>query len=250
MKSPLKNTHFDSVSLNFLKTIVDRGQKVQSHFMFSGQLELGLARYDRFVNARTSLPFLYEFWRCIETDPVRVHDIVAHEAFTFEDQTSFTILQDSWHTYENPYVRAALFFLLNRCSDSGQISSGRLSMENYTVFALNALKTFKAPPFFHIEYTEEEEYELHQEFDYRLLSVGSYRPNLLEDSQVRAADRYLIDHTKVNALLREDVPTIALYNKSELVIETLNFCSLTMIDSFGNTTPDFKQCEEIVVTNF
>jgi len=83
MKSPLKDAHFKSVSLNFLKTLIARGKKVQAHFIFSGELEIGLARYDRFVNARTSLPFLYEFWRCIDADPFRVHDIVAHEAFTF-----------------------------------------------------------------------------------------------------------------------------------------------------------------------
>ena len=250
MKSPLKNAAFKGVSLNFLKKLIPRGKKIQSHFIFSGELEIGLSQYDRFVNARTSLPFVYEFWRCIDVDPLRVHDIVAHEAFTFDDQTSFTILQDSWHTYENPYIRAALFFLLNRCSDSGLVSSGTLSMENYSLFALNALKTFKTPPSFHIQYTEKEDFQLQRGFDFRLLSAGSYRPSLLSSSGAHAPDRYHIDHKQINSLLREDIPTIVLYKKNLQLMGTLAFCSLSMIDELGNITDNFKKCEEIVVTNF
>ena len=125
-----------------------------------------------------------------------------------------------------------------------------MSMENYSLFALNALKTFKMPPYFHIQYTEQEDFQLHPGFDYRLLTAGTYRQNLLSAALPRAPDRYLINHNEISNMLREDAPTIAVYNKSPAVFEALGFCSLYMIDQFGSTTQDFEECEEIVATNF
>ena len=255
MKSPVKNAKFKNLCLRALKTLIPPTKVVESYFFFSGELELSLASYNRFVVAHTFRPFVYEFWKCIETDPNMVHTIVTHDLFKFEDQLAFNILQENWHTYQDPYVRAAFFFLLNRCSDTGMISSGGLSLSNYTSFALNYLKTYKHPPNLHLAHTEEGAFEPLQvpktECDFVLLPVGDFSYNLFDHAKGRTEDATLVDNKKVKKVLQQTpAKAIALYNNHPALFDFYDGLNFIMIDAFGERVENHHKCEEVIVTNF
>jgi hypothetical protein len=255
MKSPVKNAKFKNLCLRSLKTLIPPAKIVESYLFFSGELELSLASYERFVIAHTFRPFVYEFWKCIEEDPQTVHEIVTHDLFKFDNQLTFNILQEKWHTYQDPYVRAAFFFLLNRCSDTGMISSGKLAMNNYTPFALNCLKTYRHPKNLHLNYVDEASFGPENlprnKCDFVLLPIGDFSYNLFDHGKSQTEDVTLVDNRKIKEILEES-PTkaIALYNKHSAVFDFYDGLNFTMIDAYGEQVENYDKCEEIIVTNF
>ena len=255
MKSPLKNVRFNNDCLRYVRGLLPQGCTADSLLFFSGDLELSLAQYDRFIHAHCSLPYVYEFWKCIEHDPHLVHKIVTDDAFKFEDALSFTILQERWHSYEDEFVRAALFFLLNRCSSTGMISSGRLSLENYHPYALNDLKTFKAPTHFHLSFLPKNDIQsflsADTEADFVLLPVGDFGYNLLEHGKSKAEDVLSVDHRTVRQSMRQsNRKIIALYNYRSIAVDFFEGLNLSLIDRLGDKTKNPQEASEIVVTNF
>ena len=119
MKSPVKDLRSRHISNAYLRELIPRGSIVESFLFYSGQVEFSLCEHNRFVHAHTTNYPIYEFWSFLAKDADRIYGTLTADVFKFESENMYNILQERWPTYENPYVRAALFFLLNRCSSKG-----------------------------------------------------------------------------------------------------------------------------------
>ena len=255
MKSPLKNVSFKNYCLSHLKKLIPRGSKIDSFFFFSGALELSLCRYERFIHSYCSLPHVYEFWKCVEHDAPLIHKIVTSDSFKFEDALSFSILQEHWHAYQDEFVRAALFFLLHRCSSTGMISSGKLSLENYNLHALNNLKTFKMPDYFHLSFLPREQistfFDTKNKDRFILLPIGDFGYNFLEYGKSQAKDILPIDHKEIRrTMLNSNSQIVALYNYRPDAVNFFKDLNIHYISRTGETTKNNQEVAEIVVTNF
>jgi site-specific DNA-adenine methylase len=122
MKPPVKDLRRRYISSQFHKELIPRGSVAETFVFYSGQLEFLLTDYERFVMAHTTRPPIHEFWACIQKDARRVYEILTSEIFKFDNENMFQILQETWGSYPNPYVRSALFFLMNTCSEQGLLS--------------------------------------------------------------------------------------------------------------------------------
>ena len=156
MKSPIKENINNFKCGPLLREKMPRGSVVHSFLFFDGNIEFDLARTGRFIAAHTTKYVIYEFWKCAMEDPKRIAEL-SQFFFPIEEENIFHILQEEWPKYRDPFVRSALFFLLNRCSESGHISAGKLNARYYNPVALSHLRRFTIDNF-HLHLTEGEDF--------------------------------------------------------------------------------------------
>jgi hypothetical protein len=186
MNSPLKSPITNNKCTSTLKKIVPEGSVVHSFLYFDGNIEVSLSNSKRFVVGHTNKYVNYEFWKCLLSDPERL-SIIADHFCPIESRNIFDILQKEWVKYPDPFVRSALFFLLNQSSDAGFISSGKLRDDINLYSELKKLKNFSSSNL-HIQLDEDENFidsinSLSGRCDFVFVPVGSFSLNFLDDGK-------------------------------------------------------------------
>jgi len=254
MKSPVKNTT-DFKCTALLKQLIPQGSVVNSFLFYDGQLEIDLSSQKRFICAHTSRYVVYEFWKCATENPQRIYDIVASGALKFEDENMFYTLQQNWAAYKDPYVRAALFFILNRCSAEGMISSGKLDTTSLHPLALSRLRNFKIENF-HLNLTEEKpmfsQIESSIESEYWMLPLGRFNYNLFEEGKSQGVETTVVHHRNVAAYLKErnDQKWIVIYKKHPEVLKLYSEYNIHSLNKYGLQAQNTEDTDEVVIANF
>jgi len=259
MKTPIKeNITFNNIGV--IKELIPINSSVNSFLFYSGGIEFKLAVSDRQVIAHTNKYIIYEFWKCVMENAPAVAEwsknlsklLEPHPVFS--NQKTFSILQESWTSYDNPYTRAGFFFLLNRCSEMGLISSGKMRREDFNSLALINLQRFKIKNF-DIMLDKKEDYlnsiEDTKDGEYLLFPVGSYGLNLFEQGKNKGFESTTIHHKNLYEKLKnEDRKWIILYKYSDYVLENYKEFNIIKTDKYGRKTTREDRCEDIVVFNF
>jgi len=255
MKPPVKDLRRPYISTQFHRELIPRGSVVETFLFYSGQLEFSLTDYERFVLAHTTRPPLHEFWACINDDASRVYEILTSDIFKFDNENMFEILQETWPTYPNPYVRSALFFLMNVCSEKGLPSSGNLNITNFNKHSLNRLKTYKKPSNLFI--TLDKEQELIDSIietnptDFLVFPLPSYDYNLFDHGTSVGFEETRVNHTRLlKKLSAIDKKWIVSYPHHEGAQELYKGFEQIMIDKYGKKTNSAAACEELIIVNF
>ena len=254
MKSPIKDHSRDFKCLSILKNLIPKGSTVKSFLFFGGSIEFNLAEDSRFISAHTTKYVIYEFWQCLLDDKRKVFDILNCDSFKFKDENIFNVLQENWPKYSDPFVRAALFFLLNRCSKTGMISSGKLEQKNFHPLALSYIKRFE-PKNFHLTCDAPHDVltsiDENADVDYLLFPIGDFQYNLLEQGKSVGYETEQVNHRKLKKKLDEKKQKwILIYNHHSYIFNLYCDYKIIMIDRFGRQTAQRDSCEEIIVTNF
>ena len=178
MRSPIKDlgpTFYNTLST--LKQIIPEGAVTSSFLFFAGNLEFNLAEANRRIDAYTTRYVVYEFWKYAEEDPGRIKEIVNFIMERSErDERLFTTFQKEWLNYRDPFMRSAMFFVLNRSSSTGHLSSGVHEEDGVNAITLSYLNSFN-PVNFNINWTQEEDFlvmldEQKIKGDYFLIPAG------------------------------------------------------------------------------
>ena len=197
MISPLKDLRHKSKSLNVLMDIIPPHSNIESFLLFAGDLEINLAEAGRPTVAHTNRFVIYDFWTSLFEDALNVAKSVEY-FFPFESEDVFRVFQDTYFKNNSPIVRAALFFLLNRCSSDGMISHGSLKQENYNPLALSYIRRFKQVNFEVVcdqcEDFSEMLTEIKKETDFILIPVGKFSHNLLTEGVNHGAEESIFFH--------------------------------------------------------
>tara|TARA_Y100000034_G_scaffold23480_1_gene27138 strand:- start:552 stop:1316 length:765 start_codon:yes stop_codon:yes gene_type:complete len=254
MKSPIKENINRFKSLAVLKELIPKGSVIDSYFLFSGELEFKLAEAERFVIGHTNKYVVYEFWKCALEDPVKI-EAMARYLYPIGTSEAFHTFQAQWHTYKDEYARSALFFLLNRCSESGWISAGRFNDENLNPIAFSYLKKFSPKNFF---LTFDDSPTLIEtlpqgspQSDYRLFPIGQFNYNLLEYGRNTGLEMTRVYHKRFREALEEVKDKwIVLYKYHPQAHTLYKDCNIRMIDKYGRETQEKEQCEEMIIANF
>ncbi len=255
MKSPLKNSLLDTKATAQLLKTIPKHSTVQTYNFFTGDLEFSLCEYDYYITATTTRYVVYEFWHCMFEDSTRVYNILNNDKFSFEEDL-FEFLQENFAKFKDQYIRSALFFMLNRCSDNGMVSYGKLSPKNYNRVALANLRTIKKPQNLILEHAKvslNEHVQKNTVSDYRIVNAGKYNYNLFEYGKSYGLEETMIEHDKLlKTLLNKKEKTILIYNFSDRLLrhKSLDLLNVKLINQYGNVTNDKKSANEVIIANF
>jgi hypothetical protein len=235
--------------------MIPKGSVVDSFLFFSGELEFKLSESGRFMISHTCKMVIYEFWRCAVEDSKRIAAI-SEFLYPFEHEKIFYIIQENWPKYRDHFARSALFFILNRCSETGNISSGRFNDKNYNSIALSYLKKFNKPKNFFLQHDKTDNLikaidNTSQKSDYILLPIGKFSYNLFEYGKSKGYEITTINHKELNKYLNGiDKKWIVLYKKHPQLFQMYKQHNITMIDKYGRKTDDNDKCEDLIIANF
>jgi len=237
-----------------LKNIVPPGSIVNSYAFYDGKLEFSLADDKRFVNASTTSIPVYTFWACLMHDPSRLHAMISSDSLKFEGAAIFSTLQDVWYKHSSPFIRASLFFIMNRCSSTGLISSGELDIEKLTPTSIAKLKMFEVPENFHLSLSETSMIEQIKKSDpqsYNIIPAGRFNYNLFEIGKNVAIEETPINHRELISLCDNKTIKLAItYDYDEKVLSSFKNNRLIMVDKYSRQTEHKERAEEIIVANF
>ena len=260
MKTPVRDG-LDFKSLPTIKELIPRKSIVSSFLLYAGTIELGLVGDQRFLIAHTNKRPVYDFWKCAQEDSRLVAD---HAVFffnkllnpppPFKREEAFFSLQQGWASDIDPFARSAKFFVLNRCSEAGLISSGKLNARHFNPMSVSRLKTFKAPNFY-LAYDQKEDFidavGDPEDSEYLFLPVGHYNYNLFEHGKSRGPEEAPIHHKRLyEKLSDQDKKWVVLYKNHNGVFDLYKDHHTIMVDQYGRKTNRKDNCEDIVIANF
>jgi hypothetical protein len=254
MKSPLKVPSKQFKALSTLKNIIPKNSYVHSFLLFNGDIELSLAADDRFVVAHTSSYVIYEFWKCLEIDSVRVANVAEHFS-PIASKNIFHLLQDNWYKYADPFVRSGLFFLLNRYSDGGFVSRGELSDEKFNPLATVSLQKVNFNNLF-FKFDDNEDFllgikEIDNNCDYIFLPIGDFSFNFFEDGKSLGHEDTKVLHRKVRSeMTLKKNKFVVLYKYSKAVKKFYRDFKKHYIDKWGRETTSEEKAVEVLIVNF
>ena len=238
-----------------LKKKIPPGSVVHSFLLYGGSLEFNLAEDQRFVCAYANRQVVYDFWQCLIEDPQRVYEIVTGGALQLGGENMFHLLQESWSTYSDPYLRSSLFFVLNRCSTDGTVSAGELNTKNFNPLALSYLQNFKVPNF-HLRLCADSDtfdrLPTTSGADYLLFPVGDFNFNLFDAGKSRGYETTLVHHRKLSTQLCElkDQKWVVIYKAHPELFKLYQGFNIAMLNAFGRPTTQKDQCVEMIIANF
>lgn len=245
MRSPIKNLKVKTNSFSILKTLIPKGAVVQTYPFYDGTLEFSLAESDRYAIGCTKSIVVHEFWTYAMKDPKKI-SLIADKMFPVVNENTFDILKTNWYSYKDPFVRSALFYLLNRCSSIGMITHGELDTKNYNPISLNELRTFKIENFHSLFLQQSEDYQTLPNSDFNLFSGGNYFYDVLNTEQVVGLEESPFHHTKMLKRFTSS-PTIFIYNYHSRLAKMKNWDKI-FLDQYGRITTE-QNAKEIILHN-
>jgi len=144
--------------------------------------------------------------------------------------------------------------LLNRHSDSGRVSSGKMVPEGFNSFSTLQLRRFNVKNLNLV-------LDKHSKFfdgigdisetDLLLFPVGKFSYNLFEEGKSKGIEETTVDHKNLfNKLKNQDHRWVVLYKKHPAVFEMYKEFNVRMVDQYGRLTDKEAKCEELVIANF
>lgn len=246
MKTPIRNPLFETKSLSIIETLIPRGSVVESHGFYSGDVEFHLSNRQRFVSSYTQKDIIYDVWSTLFLNTTPVAEI-SSRILPLNDEKEFPLLQEEWSKFKNPDVRAALFYFLNNCSDSGYISKGNMDTTNYNPVSLSRLKKFVKPEHFHLSKTNSTINQIqNSDADFIFLQFPRFLRNFLDEGISRGIEEDNIDIEILSKVIKEK-QYVLLTKPSKFLAEMFN-SQFIFIDKYGRKTNQ-QNSEEVIIHN-
>ena len=151
-------------------------------------------------------------------------------------------------------MRAALFFILNRCSSEGMIQSGLFDRSNFNPLAVSYIKRFKKINF-DVVWDKNENFEEtvteDTDADYIYLPVGKFSYNFFEDGMSRGFEETRVHHTKLHERLKTfNKKVIVDYIYHPQVVKLYNtWPTKIFLNEYGQIV-DQKMAKEVLIANY
>jgi|15BtaG_2_1085339.scaffolds.fasta_scaffold17618_3 DNA adenine methylase len=126
IRSPLSYPHDDrhDLLLQIVRSIPASVDKICAPFFTGGTIELNFAAKVP-VTGYCRYRELYDFWNCVLFDAWRVSKM-AGDFLPIENEHLFSSMQKMLRKPHDDFLRAALFYVLNRCAKGGALSHGSM----------------------------------------------------------------------------------------------------------------------------
>ena len=162
------------------------------------------------------------------------------------------MLQENWPKYSDPFVRAGLFVLLNRYSDTGLVSSGEMSAENYSPTVTVNLKKAIPPQNLFLMLDQDTDFlnaldKIDTRCDYLILPLGDYKMSLLLQSDKVTHEDTVIDHERIfDFFSNTKNKTYLIYNYSTTVEKKYSGYRQYIVDKWGRLTESKTFAKEMI----
>ena len=258
MKTPIKLPDREFKALSAVKKLFPAGSYIHSFLLYNAGLEIPLSTDGRYVISHTNKYSIYEFWTCLSLNPEQVQKVIEHFD-NIEDKNIFYLLQETLPTYPDPYLRAGIFFLLNKYSKTGYVSRGKFDPSSYNPLALANLRRVSFQNFM-VTYNKEQDLiknmkNIKTRCDYIFVPVGDFSLNLLRDKEgdfnALAYDQTFVDTKALKQFITEtDKKTAYLYHYKPSVAKFFKDQKLYFVDKWGRPTNEENKAKEVIVANF
>ena len=248
LKSPLRYPNDNSKIAHVVGKLIPHNVNIiASPFFGGGGLEMALINQGFKIDGHSNFKNLCEFWTCLTDDPELVHQVAKH-FYPIEEDILY-LMQEKISQNENVFVRAGMFFVINRCTEEGTITHGRM-MKNHPKFneySLQLLKNFKATGL-KIFYNKSYENVISETNKLILCCPPKYSSiNALNASDAFFPEKQKIDHKKLNLLLLKKNKWILFLNYHKNLIKMYESFNIIYIDKFYKKTTNEPQY--ILITN-
>lgn len=145
-RSPLRYPGGKTRGVEFITQFFPKNlDKLLSPFFGGGSIELSIAAKGTVVYGYDIFSPLVEFWQCLLTQPNELADQVEQHYPLLKEK--FYELQATQTNFKTKLERAAVYYVLNRCSFSGATLSGGMSPEHprFTLTSIERLKNYFNP---------------------------------------------------------------------------------------------------------
>jgi len=246
MKTPIRNPLFKTKSASVLESLIPYGSVVESFGFYSGDIEFYLANRGRFVSAHTEKDVIYDVWSTLLSGTTAVAEI-SSRILPLKDEKEFPLLQEGWTHFRNPDVRAALFYFLNNCSDSGYISKGNMDTTNYNPVSLSRLKKFVKPEHFHLSKIENTIEQIEKSnADVVFLQFPKFIKSFLDEGINRGIEEENINIESLSTCIKDR--KYVLLTEPTKFLSTMFDCNFTFIDQYGRVTTE-QNAKEVILHN-
>jgi len=258
MKTPIKLPDREFKALSSIKKLFPEESYIHSFLLYNAGLEIPLSADGRYVIAHTNRYSIYEFWTCLNLNAEQVQRVVQHFD-NIQDKNIFHLLQENLPTYPDPYLRAGMFFLLNKYSKSGYVSRGEFEPDSHNPLALANLRRVSFDNFM-VMYNKEQDLvenmkNIKNRCDYVFVPVGDFSLNYLKNKEEGfnslAYDQTFVDTKALKEFIAQtDKKTAYLYHYNKSVDKFFDGQEKYLIDQWGRPTNDKSRAKEIIVANF
>jgi len=236
--------------------MMPRGYPIKSYMFFSGQIEFGLLSHGFDIGVLTNKMVIFDFWKHALDRPwtVAMHAAAMHKHSTCREVVH--TYQQEWMTYREPYMRAAIFYLLNRYSNTGTIAHGDFDTDNFNAFSLETLKRMADIEYeiqlqYYPEFYVESGIKYANPEDILLFPAGAYAPPMLLRGVSEGVDQYVVRHHALKEhLLASGNKFVLCYKKNLQLLPLYRDFNLTYITKYGSVTSRLEKAEEIIINNF
>jgi hypothetical protein len=242
------------VCSRFIKDKLPNEEKISSFAFCSGHIELDLFQNNYDISVFSNRYYVWEFWKCMINSAESVLDTAKHfhKVLTPRDIQHY---RDNWLiSFEDPYERAALFYLLNRYSENGnfsysEVDKNNLSYLNFVSFerSMSNVRLLDL----HLDKRKDfsKSFKLLDSDSILLIPVGVQRNGFLKNKNVTTPETYVFDHQKMKEyVLSERQKVILIYKYSDFTDKF--FENKTYISKFGTITENPELAEDLIVSNF
>ena len=252
-KTPLKCPH-NFVSTSYLKEKITTEHKINAFALSAGTIEFDLWENGHDLTLFSNQYFVWEFWKCLQNSP---HSLVYNIKYFHNNLkvSEIGFYRNRWYTkFTDPYQRAALFYLLNRYSETGHFSHSEVTKHNFSPLNLQTLERF-APVVKTIEMIYDNQRDFTVSFGHLepssvlLVSAGEYKQAFLRGKNVRSPETYYFNHEKMREyLLSKRQKVVLIYKYNHFTDKFFN--NKTYINKFGFVTENPELAEDLIVSNF
>ena len=246
MRSPIKNLKKRTNSISKIKEIIPKGKIIQTYPFYDGNIEFSLSESDRYVIGSTTSPVVHEFWDYVIKDAKKI-SVIADRIYPNLNENTFDLLRKNWYSYKDPYVRSAMFFLLNRCSSLGMITHGELDTINYNPISINDLRTFNVSNFHINLLKKDQDYVVSENVDISLFNPPDYYFDALETAETIGLEESEFKHRKFLKRF-EKIPSVFVYKIHPRLLKIKNYSKI-LLDQYGRETKDSTNAKEIILHN-
>ncbi len=245
-KSPLRYPGGKSRAVETIRGYIPEDTKeLVTPFLGGGSLELACAASGMKVYGADAFEPLVNFWKQAKAHPVRLSERVrCYHPLT---KPKFYNLQKGFEDMEDPLDRAAVFFVLNRCSFSGTTLSGGMSPGHprFNENAIDRLRNFRAS---NLEVRHADYKDMIRRHENKLLYLDPPYANggRLYGDQGNMHEGF--DHEALADLLKQRDGWVLSYNDSDLVRDLYTDYNI-LAPSWNYGMSGDKKSKEILVIN-
>ena len=197
-------------------------------------------------------PKVQEFWECLKNDPDRLIEIIKFTLkYEYFDERFFHYMQENFQTNIDVFVRSAQFYVLNRCTEDGQIFGGKFIDTKYinelAYFNIKNLDLLNLSVDMHEGASSLKIIETLQSDNYIVATPPGFSYRLLPAAQVDTLLNPNIDHAELASQLSTKNRWMIICNYHKKLEEIYNNYNINYFNEYWKESDPAAAKEMIIV---